>query len=222
VTKPREIATRHRLNDLHAIKSKDALTQKNQICVIYVRGIDSTMITFTGIFNNACKISKFLHLYSIRVFYNIYHIFFNCFWKISVLRLGARPGNLSQNGQKPTPLVTSLIKSPKPQIFFHCRLKDLLHLFEGLNISLAQLNGQLRSCKVAQNSNSCGISRYINLYTISKRVKQKLWLQLVFTSKTHMNHFVTVTLQHHNSPADCSRELFKCSKDVASLLVYIR
>jgi len=34
-----------------------------------------------------------------------------------------------------------------------------------------------------------------------------------------MSHFFTITLQHHNSPIDCARELFKPSKGVASLLV---
>jgi len=35
-----------------------------------------------------------------------------------------------------------------------------------------------------------------------------------------MNH-LNVTLQHHNSPANCVRELFKYSKDAASPLDYI-
>jgi len=46
-------------------------------------------------------------------------------------------------------------------------------------------------------------------------------LQVVFTSKTSMSHFFTVTLQHHNLPADCATELFKPSKDAASPLVCI-
>jgi len=36
-----------------------------------------------------------------------------------------------------------------------------------------------------------------------------------------MSHFFTITLHHHISPADLARELFKCSKDAASLLVWI-
>jgi len=44
--------------------------------------------------------------------------------------LAVRPlaRNMSQNGQKPTSLITSLTKSPKPQNFFHCRLEDLPNL----------------------------------------------------------------------------------------------
>jgi len=32
-----------------------------------------------------------------------------------------------------------------------------------------------------------------------------------------MSHLKIITLQQHNSLANCTRELFKCSKDVASL-----
>jgi len=44
------------------------------------------------------------------------------------LQLGRGPGNLSQNGQKPTPLMMSPTKkeNPKPKIFFQCKLEDLL------------------------------------------------------------------------------------------------
>jgi len=35
-----------------------------------------------------------------------------------------------------------------------------------------------------------------------------------------VSHFLTITLQHHNSPADFVRELFKPSKDAARHLVY--
>jgi len=40
------------------------------------------------------------------------------------------PGNMNQNGQKHTPLITSLTKNlkPKTKTFFHCRLEDLLSL----------------------------------------------------------------------------------------------
>jgi len=40
------------------------------------------------------------------------------------------PGNMSQNGHKPTTLMTSLTKNLKPKFkfFFHYRLKDLLSL----------------------------------------------------------------------------------------------
>jgi len=48
---------------------------------------------------------------------------------------------------------------------------------------------------------------------------QRRWL--VFTFKTHVSHFITITLQHHNLPADCAREMFKHSKDAASILVSI-
>jgi len=42
-----------------------------------------------------------------------------------------------------------------------------------------------------------------------------------FTLKTNMRHLKTITLQHHNLFADYTRELFKRSKDAASLLVCI-
>jgi len=38
---------------------------------------------------------------------------------------------MSKNGQKPTPLMTSLTKNTKPKtkkIFFHCKLEDLPNL----------------------------------------------------------------------------------------------
>jgi len=45
------------------------------------------------------------------------------------------------------------------------------------------------------------------------------------TSKSRIEHVVLcyfpTTLQLHNSPGDCARKLFKCSKDVASLKVCI-
>ena len=41
----------------------------------------------------------------------------------------------------------------------------------------------------------------------------------VFSFKTCMSHFSIVSLPHHNSPTNCPRELFKPSKDMASLLV---
>jgi len=33
-----------------------------------------------------------------------------------------------------------------------------------------------------------------------------------------VSHLKAIIFQHHNSTADCTRELFKHSKDVASLL----
>ena len=39
--------------------------------------------------------------------------------------------------------------------------------------------------------------------------------------KTHVSDFFDVTLHHHNSPTDRARELFKRSKNAASLLVSI-
>jgi len=42
-----------------------------------------------------------------------------------------------------------------------------------------------------------------------------------FTFETHVSHLFTITLQLCNSPANCARELFKPSKDAASLLVCI-
>jgi len=52
----------------------------------------------------------------------------------SVWQLGPRPGNMSQNGQKPTSLM-SLPKNPKPKILFQCRLEgmsDLLRVWTAL------------------------------------------------------------------------------------------
>ena len=37
-----------------------------------------------------------------------------------------------------------------------------------------------------------------------------------------MSHLKTINLHHHNSLADCARELFKCSEDLASLLDCIK
>jgi len=46
------------------------------------------------------------------------------------LAVGPRPGNTSQNGQKPTSLMllTKKRKSKTKNHFFHCRLEDLLNL----------------------------------------------------------------------------------------------
>jgi len=41
-----------------------------------------------------------------------------------------------------------------------------------------------------------------------------------FTFKTHMSHFITMTLQLHNSLGNQARELFKCLKDAATLLAW--
>jgi len=41
------------------------------------------------------------------------------------LAVGRRLCNMSRISQKPTSLMMSLTKNLKPQIFFHCRLKDL-------------------------------------------------------------------------------------------------
>jgi len=65
--------------------------------------------------------------------------------------LGPDPGNLSQNGQKPTPFTTPPTKNlkPKPKKFFSLQTRRLAKSFEGLDSSLAQLTGELWSCKVA-------------------------------------------------------------------------
>jgi len=41
---------------------------------------------------------------------------------------------------------------------------------------------------------------------------------VVFTFQTHVSHIKAITLYHCNSSADCTKELLKPSKDVASLL----
>jgi len=43
-----------------------------------------------------------------------------------------------------------------------------------------------------------------------------------FSFKTHVSHLITITLQLHNLPAECARELFKPSTDAASLPVCIK
>jgi len=59
--------------------------------------------------------------------------------------LGLVPGNLSQNGRKPTPLMMLLTKKPKAEKFlFHCTVEDLLHLLS----SVAQLVEELHRCTV--------------------------------------------------------------------------
>jgi len=47
--------------------------------------------------------------------------------QISNQQLGPGPGKLSQNGQKPTPLMMLLTQKNKTKKLFHCRFKDLLH-----------------------------------------------------------------------------------------------
>jgi len=61
------------------------------------------------------------------------------------------PGNLSQNGLKPTQLMMSSIKKPKTKIFFSLQTTRLAESCEGLDSSLAQATGELRSFKAAQN-----------------------------------------------------------------------
>jgi len=54
----------------------------------------------------------------------------------------------------------------------------------------------------------------INTFTASVRS--------IHTLKSWMSCYFHATLQLHNSPGDCSGELFKSSKDAASLLVCIK
>jgi len=59
---------------------------------------------------------------------------------------------MSQNGQKTTSLMTSLTKNTKPKVtksFFSLQTRKLTKSFEGLNSFLAQLTGELWSCKLA-------------------------------------------------------------------------
>jgi len=60
-------------------------------------------------------------------------------------------GNRSQNGQKPTSLMLSLIKNSNQNFFVSLQTQKLVESFEGLNNSLAQLTGKLWSWWVAQN-----------------------------------------------------------------------
>jgi len=66
--------------------------------------------------------------------------------------LGPGPGNLSQNGQKPTPPKISLTKkrNPKPKTIFLLLTSKHAKSFEGFNSSLAQSTGELWSCEVVQ------------------------------------------------------------------------
>jgi len=58
---------------------------------------------------------------------------------------------MSQNGPKPTSLMTSLTKKQK---IFSIQTRRLAESFESLNSSVAQSNGELLwSCKVVENSN---------------------------------------------------------------------
>jgi len=53
---------------------------------------------------------------------------------------GPGPGDLSWNGLKPTPFMTSVTKNLKPKIrkkIFHCRLEDIFWSFEQLSSSIA-------------------------------------------------------------------------------------
>jgi len=45
----------------------------------------------------------------------------------SLWRFGPGQCNLSQNGLKTTPLMSSTT-NPKPKMFFHCELDNLMHL----------------------------------------------------------------------------------------------
>ena len=44
-------------------------------------------------------------------------------------------------------------------------------------------------------------------------------VQIYHTLKCHMSHYFHATLQLHNSPDDCARDLFKPSKDSACLRI---
>jgi len=65
--------------------------------------------------------------------------------------LGPRPGNLSQNGQKRTPLMMSPTKNLKPTKNFSLQTGRLAESFEGLKNPLTQSIGELWSCKDLAN-----------------------------------------------------------------------
>jgi len=71
--------------------------------------------------------------------------------KYSLLWLGPGSNNMSQNSQKPTPLVMLPTKNlePKTNNFFSLQTRRLATYFEGLNSSLTQLIGELWSCRMA-------------------------------------------------------------------------
>jgi len=56
--------------------------------------------------------------------------------------------------------MTSLTKNPKTKNYFSLQTRRSAESFEGLNSSLAQSTGELWSCKVAQISAQCVISKY--------------------------------------------------------------
>jgi len=57
---------------------------------------------------------------------------------------------MNQHGQKSSPLMASLTKKTKHQIFFSLLTQRFAAAFEDLNSSLAQFTGKLWSCKMAQ------------------------------------------------------------------------
>jgi len=90
-------------------------------------------------------------------------------------RLGLGPGNLSQNGQKPTPFTMTPIKKTKPKTknFFSVRTRRPAKSFEGLDSSLAQSASKLWSCikwyEISGSMHDFKVRIY--LYTDSQLVK---------------------------------------------------
>jgi len=81
---------------------------------------------------------------------------------------------MSQNGQKPTLVLTSL-KKPKTPKFFHCRLGESL---EGLNSTLAK-SAELCSCWDNRKMLDCSlISRY-DLFVAGSQGVKDLYLRIV-------------------------------------------
>jgi len=92
------------------------LTAKLQIQVTYIADLYLIVVKFANFFKT---------------------VVINC-CTIGLVQLGPRPGNMSQNGQKPTSLMTSLTKNDNPQNLFSLQTRRLAKSFEGLNSSPAQ------------------------------------------------------------------------------------
>jgi len=117
-----------------------------------------------------------------------------------------------------TPLMMSLMKSrnPKPKVVFSLETRRLAKFFDGLKSS--QHNWQ-RSYTLGKATKYC--LRWANFKVRTYRTlaaKVLTCLLLVYEYIILWNHTLSrhfwATLQLHNSPVDCAKELFKLLKDL--------
>ena len=133
------------------------------------------------------------------------------------------PGEVGQDGPKVLHLWchSQKIRIFNKKIFFECRLEDLPHL---LSFWTALYCFQRQSYACAK---PCVIRLFWHKNPQNRldakvlRCWELVYIWYTCTWKSHVSHISYVTLHHHNSPADWARELFKPSKDAASLLVGI-